>query len=190
MIKLKSLINEDAAQDILNKLAVLYKEYQKLLAQMYGPDGTETRKAAALVKHLGNQGTFDTSRKATSPEMDKIAAENDKLRKQMGDIGSQMQDLYQQLEDVGKEDLVKKMRDYQRAQTEKYILDLADQAEKKSVEDAKANNEKLKSDQQKAIDALEKQMKQKNDQYRIDLRKWYEGPQNTPPPLPPTIGTK
>ena len=71
MIKLKSLINEASEQDILNKLKSLYKDYHKLLEQMYGADGTETKYAVALVAHLGKTATLSEPAKLMSPEMEK-----------------------------------------------------------------------------------------------------------------------
>lgn len=187
MIKLKHLLNEADQKAIGKQLSNLYAQYRKLLAQMYGPNGTETRKAAALVKHMSAQaGTFG-AKKATSPEFDKAESENRQVMKQISDVGRKMNDLYKQLEDLGKEDLVKRMRQFQSKETEKYVKSLANQAETKAVQDAQANNQSLKSDQKKAIDSLEKEMEKKREQYRMDYRKWLQGTQDTPPPLPPQL---
>ena len=136
------LLREANEQTITDSLAQLYKQYYALLAKMYGPGGTEDRKAIALVKHQGNQGSFDSNRKATSPEIDKAASENSVLMKQMGEVGSKIQQLYQQLEDMGKGDLVKKMRDYRKSETKKYTLALADQAEREAQKGLQTSTDK------------------------------------------------
>ena len=187
MIRLKNLLREDAVSDVKQKLTVLYKQYEQLLTKMYGPDGTETRKAAALVKHMGSQaGTFG-AKTATSPEFDKIQAENADLMKQMSTLGKQMNTLYDQLESAGQGQLVKQMRDYQAKQTEKFVLSLADKAEEKSKADADAANKEFSAKQQKGIVDLEKAMKANNEKYRQQYRDWLQGPQDTPPPLPPSL---
>jgi cytochrome c556 len=186
MIKLKNILKE-SVEGLKQEIGSLYKEYQKQLNAMYGPDGIETRAAAATVARLGDQGSFGSSQKATSPEMDKISQERSALMKQMGELGSKINDLYQKLEDAGQGALVKQMRAYQAKETEKFILGVADAAEQKAVEDSKDNIKKLGADQQKAIDNLEKLMKANNDKYRMDYRKWLEGSQDTPPPIPPTL---
>jgi hypothetical protein len=187
MIKLKHLIGENVADTIKQKLDPLYKQYREQLELLYGPDGVETRAAAQLVIRLGNQGSFGSPQTATSPEIDKINAERKGLMKRMGELGTQINDLYQQLEDVGQGSLVKQMRAYQAKETEKFVLGLAQEAEQKSIEDSKGNINKLKADQQKAIDDLEKLMIAKRDRYRTEYGKWLQGSQSTPPPLPPTV---
>ena len=189
MIKLKHLLKENVDK-FKQGIASLYKEYQEQLKVMYGPDGIETRYAAASVTHMGSFGSFDSSRKVTSPEMDKIAQERKALMGEMSELGSKIRDLYQQLEDAGESTLVKQMRDYQAKETEKFVLKVADEAEQKLIDDSKNNITKLRVDQQKAIDDLEKEMKSNSEKYQADYRKWLQGPQDTPPPHPPTLSTK
>ena len=189
MIKLKDLLKE-SIEGLKQEIGSLYKEYQKQLNAMYGPDGIETRAAVAVVARLGDQGYFGAPQTATSPEMDKISQERNKLMKQMRELGSKINDLYQKLEDAGQGALVKQMRAHQAKETEKFVLGVADAAEQKAIEGSKDNIKKLKADQQKAIDDLEKLMKANNDKYRMDYRKWLEGSQDTPPPIPPTLPTK
>lgn len=187
MIRLKHLLNEASADAVKQKLGDLYKQYEDLLTKMYGPDGTETRKAAALIKHMGAQtGTFG-AKTATSPEFDKIQSEHSELMKQMSVIGKQINNLYGELENMGQGELVKQMREYQKNKTEKFVLSLADKAEEKAKVDATDKSKELSSNQQKAVTDLEKAMKANNEKYRTDYRKWLQGPQNTPPPLPPSL---
>ena len=187
MIRLKHLLKEASADSVKQKLGDLYKQYEDLLTKMYGPDGTETRKAVALIKHMGAQtGTFG-AKTATSPEFDNIEAENSKLMKQMGMLGKQINALYGELEDAGQGELVKQMREYQKNRTEKFVLSLADKAEEKARAGASEKSKELSNNQQKAISDLEKAMKANNEKYRTDYRKWLQGSQNTPPPLPPTL---
>ena len=189
MIKLKCLLKENVDK-LKQDIASLYKEYHKLLAQMYGSDGTETRMAVELVRHLGTQSTLQKPATLTSPEFDKARQENKDLMKKMGELGSKMRALYQQLEDAGESTLVKQMRDYQAKETEKFVLKVADEAEQKVIDDSKNNITKLRVDQQKAVDDLEKEMKSNSEKYQADYRKWLQGPQDTPPPHPPTLSTK
>ena len=179
MIKLKHLLKEASEQEILNNLKSLYKDYHKLLELMYGPDGTETKKAVELVKHLGTQGTLDKPATLTSPEFDKARKENENLMKQMGELGGKMHKLYQQLIDMGKEDIVKKMREFQRKETEKYVLDLTDQSILKQQSDAKNMR-----------DELENVIEKRHLDYQNLYKKWLSGNQDTPPPMPPVITTK
>lgn len=189
MIKLKNLLKE-GTNELKQEIGVLYKEYQKQLGDLYGPDGIETKAAAALVKRLGDQGTFNSSQKATSPEMDKIAQERSLLMKQMGELGKKIRDLYDQLENAGEVDLVKKMKEHQRSETEKFVLGLADKAEEKLKADSKDGINNAGANQQKAIDNLEKAMKDNNQKYQMDYRKWLQGDQQNPPPFPPSIPLK
>ena len=179
MIKLKNLLNEASEQEILNNLKSLYKDYHKLLELMYGPDGTETKYAVALVSHLGKPTSLSAPATLMSPEMKKAQDDNKALMKQMGELGQKMHNFYQQLVDIGKEDIVKKMRDFQRKETEKYILDLTDQSILKQKADAKNMRDELEN-------AIEK----KHLDYQNLYKKWLSGTRDTPPPLPPTITTK
>lgn len=179
MIKLRQLINEISEQEATSKLTNLYKEYRKLLVQMYGPDGTETKIAVAHLNHLDAQANSSTPLKLTSPQFDKAKQENQALMKKMGELGTEMHKIYQELESVGKEELVKKMRDYQRSETEKYILGLTDQS-----------IVKLAADKKDERDKLEKHIEKRHGDYQDAYKKWLSGPQNTPPPLPPSIDGK
>lgn len=192
MIKLKKILNEATKENIKSDLAKLYKTYQDLLKQMYGPDGTETRKAAEYISHVSKniprpnempKGAIPL----VSPEWKKIDDENKQLMGKMGELGNQINSLYNQLTSMGEGELVKQMRDNQSKEIENYVKDLADRAENKAIEDSNINIDTLKDQQKKAIDSLEIEMQKKQDQYRLDYRTWLQGDTQTPPPLPPMI---
>lgn len=187
MIKLKHLLREeDREKDILSKLEQNRVEYNKLLAQMYGPGGTEDRMAASNIKHVF-AGSGEMNRPTTSPEFEKAKADNYEVMKKMADIGRENNAFYEELKDMGKEDFVKKWREEGMRNTEKYIKDLVNKSVQKLRDDSEAKEQSMKDKQKKYVDALKKELEKRNQKYTMDFRSWLQAGQKGPAPQPPSV---